>query len=68
MTSEVRPTEVVLVAEPGRALTRHDVGAALGAPVTAVVEVDPGVARAVDAGLLSGRLPRGLVRELRDVG
>jgi MinD-like ATPase involved in chromosome partitioning or flagellar assembly len=68
MTSAVRATEVVLVAEPGRALTRHDVGVALGVPVTAVVDIDPAVARAVDAGLLAGRLPRGLARELRDVG
>jgi hypothetical protein len=65
MVSAVRPTEVVLVAEPGRALTRHDVGACLGVPVTAVLELDPSIARAVDAGLLAGRLPRALSRELR---
>lgn len=63
----LRPTEVVLVAEPGRSLTAHDVGAALGVPVVAVVASDPAVARAVDAGLLSSRLPRGLARELRGV-
>jgi hypothetical protein len=61
----VRPTEAILVAEPGRSLTRRDLEAALGVPVVAVVEVDPAVARAVDAGLLSSRLPRGLGRELR---
>lgn len=67
LAGPLRPTEVVLVAEPGRSLTRHDVATALGAPVVAVVELDPAVARAVDAGLLASRLPRGLARELRGV-
>ena len=66
MEAPVRPSHVVLVAEPGRSLTRHDIETCLGVPVLAVVEVDPAVARAVDAGMLSGRLPRGLARELRD--
>ena len=60
----LRPTEVVLVREVGRSLTRHDVELALGVPVTAEVSVDPAVARAVDAGVLGTRLPRGLVKEL----
>ena len=63
----LRPTGVVLVDEPSRSLTRADVEAALGVPVVAVVQVDPAVARAVDAGLLASRLPRTLARELRDV-
>lgn len=67
LAAPLRATEVILVAEPGRSLTRHDVETALGVPVVAVVEVDPAVARAVDAGLLASRLPRGLVRELRHV-
>ena len=67
LAGSLRPTEVVLIAEPGRSLTRHDVATALGAPVVAVVEIDPAVARAVDAGLLASRLPRGLARELRGV-
>jgi MinD-like ATPase involved in chromosome partitioning or flagellar assembly len=65
VASALRPTEAILVAEPGRALTRRDLEAALGVPVVAVVEVDPAVARAVDAGLLASRLPRALGRELR---
>jgi len=60
-----RPTGVVLVDEPGRALRRHEVEHALGAPVDAVVAVDPAIARAVDAGLLASRLPRSLGRDLR---
>lgn len=57
--------EVVLVAEPGRSLDRRDVAQVLGAPVRAVVEADPVVARAVDAGLLATRLPATLRRSLR---
>jgi hypothetical protein len=58
-----RPDGVVLLAEPGRALGRTEVSAALGAPVVGTISVDPAVARAVDAGLLSTRLPRLLQRE-----
>jgi Flp pilus assembly CpaE family ATPase len=61
----VRPSGVVLVNEPGRALGRRDIEEVLGVQVVATVELDPQVARAVDAGLLSSRLPRGLVRGLR---
>jgi MinD superfamily P-loop ATPase len=61
------PSGVVLVAEPGRSLGRREVEVHLGVPVVAVVEHDPAVARAVDAGLLQARLPRSLARELRDV-
>jgi MinD-like ATPase involved in chromosome partitioning or flagellar assembly len=60
-----RPTGVVLVCEPGRALGRREVEDAIGARVLAEVDVDPAIARAVDAGLLAGRLPRGLARRLR---
>lgn len=63
----LRPTGIVLVEEPGRALGRTDVEDVLGAPVVATVTVDAAVARAVDAGLLASRLPSGLGRALRDV-
>lgn len=63
----ISPSGVVLVAEHGRSLGRADVEAALGAPVVATVAVDPAIARAVDAGLLAARLPRGLGRSLRAV-
>jgi MinD-like ATPase involved in chromosome partitioning or flagellar assembly len=62
----VRPTGVVLIAEPGRVLNRKDVVAALGVPVVAEIAVHPMIARAVDAGLLASSLPRGL-RALRAV-
>ena len=65
--STVRPTGVILVDEPGRGLGPRDVEHAIGAPVEAVVSVDPSVARAVDAGLLATRLPRVMARALRSV-
>jgi MinD-like ATPase involved in chromosome partitioning or flagellar assembly len=61
----LRPSGVVLVAEPGRALDAEDVEAVVGVPVVARVVWDPAVARAVDAGLLAARLPRRLERALR---
>lgn len=67
LATALRPTGVILLAEPGRSLSRQDIERALGVPVVAVVETDPSVARAVDAGLLGARLPRGLSRELRHV-
>lgn len=65
VTAPLRPSGIVLVREPGRALTRTDVEHVLGVPVTAELDVDPIVARAVDAGLLAARLPRTLARGLR---
>lgn len=67
VSAPIRPTGVVLVAEPGRALRATDVEAAVGAPVVATVAVDPAVARAVDAGLLTARLPRLMERDLRRI-
>lgn len=60
----VRPTGVVVIDEVDRSLDAGDVEDVLGVPVVAVVRVDPGIARAVDAGLLGHRLPRGLARPL----
>jgi MinD-like ATPase involved in chromosome partitioning or flagellar assembly len=65
LDAPLRPSAVVLVTEEGRSLGRADVEDVLGVPVRAEVRVDPSVARAVDAGLLAGRLPRGLERALR---
>lgn len=61
----VRPTGVVLVTEEGRALGRRDVEQVLGVPVVAEVPAVPAVARAVDAGLLAGRVPVVLATSLR---
>jgi hypothetical protein len=65
LDAPLRPSGVVLVTEEGRSLGRADVEDVLGVPVRAEVRVDPTVARAVDAGLLAGRLPRSLERALR---
>jgi hypothetical protein len=61
----LRPSGVVLLTEPGRSLGRADVEQVVGAPVRAEIAIDPAVARAVDAGVFSTRLPRGLERALR---
>jgi hypothetical protein len=66
MQSPVRPSGVVVVQEPGRALTTADVQQVVQAPVLAEVDLDPAVARTVDAGMLAGRLPRSLARALSD--
>lgn len=63
MQDAVTPDQVILITEPGRALSSRDVERALGVSVT-VVEFDPSVARAVDAGLLAARLPRTLAHTL----
>jgi hypothetical protein len=65
VAAPVRPTGVVLVTEAGRALGRRDVEQVIGVDVVAEIPVDPAVARAVDAGLLAGRLPASLIRALR---
>jgi hypothetical protein len=58
---------VIVVDEPGHGLRDRDIEHALGVPVEAVVSFDPSVSRAVDAGLLSSRLPRLMTRALRQV-
>lgn len=67
--ASVHPTGIVLINEPGRALTARDIERAVGAPVIAELHYDPAVARAVDAGLLAARLPttlaHGLTRALK---
>ena len=63
--SPLRPSGVVLVSEPGRSLGAEEVSDVLGVPVRAEVPYDPSVARVVDAGLLSSRVPRCIERALR---
>jgi MinD-like ATPase involved in chromosome partitioning or flagellar assembly len=61
----LRPSGIVLIDEPGRALTARDVERSLNTPVVAELQYDPAVARAVDAGLLASRLPKSLVHSLK---
>lgn len=67
VTADVKPSAVVLVLEPGRALTAVDIERAVGAPVVAEIPFDPAIARAVDAGMLVSRLPRALSLRLKDI-
>ena len=62
-----RPSGVVLVREPGRALDATDIEHILEVPVVCEVEWDPAIARAVDGGLLARRLPRALGHAVRRV-
>jgi len=48
---------ILLVTEAGRALRCDDVAAVTGLPVIATVPLRADIARAVDAGVLAGRLP-----------
>lgn len=59
---------VVVLTEPGRALDPGDVAAVVGIPLLGVVEADPAVARAIDAGTLVRRVPVSLRRGLRHAG
>jgi hypothetical protein len=59
-----RPTGVVLVREPGRALGAREISRSIGSPVVATVDIDPAVARALDSGLLTSRLPAAVRRQL----
>lgn len=58
---------LVVVADPGRALTAADVASVTQLELLAAVERDPAVARCVDAGQFLSRPPRSLLRSMRDV-
>ena len=60
--SHPSPDDVVLVVEPGRSLRPVDVQSALGVSRVTTMRWDPSIARAADAGMLSSRLPRPLLR------
>lgn len=60
VASQQKPDGIFLIGEPGRALTSRDVARALNAPIVAEMAYDPTLARAVDAGLLSSRMPRSM--------
>jgi MinD-like ATPase involved in chromosome partitioning or flagellar assembly len=65
LVAPIRPSGVVLVAEPGRELKAADIDEALGVPVRVEIPWAESIARAVDCGLLEVRLPRMLTRPLR---
>lgn len=53
---------LVVVREPGRALGVRDIERAIGREVVATIDIDPSVARCIDAGLFARRPPRALIR------
>ena len=55
----------MLINEHERALSATDIETVLGIPITATVPYHPAIARAIDAGLLTTRLPRELAPALR---
>lgn len=61
---DFRLNGVIVVNEEGRALTPKDVSTVLRLPVRATINIDPAVARAVDAGLLGSRIPGSLSASL----
>ncbi len=65
LSAPTRPSRILVVNEPGRALDVDDIEDVLGVPVVADVRLDPALARAVDAGILRSKLPRGISRALR---
>lgn len=65
VAAPIRPSGVVLVGEPGRSLDASDVEDVLGVPVRVQIPYDAAIARAIDAGILTSRLPRALERALR---
>lgn len=62
---EIRRDGVVLVKENGRALRSEDVARVLDLPISAEIDLDPLIGRAVDAGLILQRPPRAAVRSVR---
>lgn len=65
VTAPLAPSGVVLVREPGRSLRARDIEDILQVPVVVQIACESSVARAVDAGLLAGRLPRVLEQAVR---
>ena len=49
---------LIVLTEPGRALSERDATEVLGIPLAATLPIDPAVARAIDAGILTSRLAR----------
>lgn len=58
---------VIVVEEPGRALTSKDAAEILVLDLLAVIPRDPSIARSVDAGLLVSRLPAAIAKAIGEV-
>lgn len=60
----VMPTAVLVIREPGRCLDDRMIADALGLQRLGRLDLDPAVARSVDAGLIVRRPPRAAVRQV----
>jgi hypothetical protein len=58
---------IVFVEEPGRSLGARDAAEVLGRPLVARVPIRSAICRAVDAGVLTSRVPEPLARPAREV-
>lgn len=65
VASSTRPTDIVVVEEPGHPIRARDIAESLGFPMVTSLSWHPDVARAVDAATLVRRLPRPLSQALR---
>jgi hypothetical protein len=65
VASTHRPDEITMIREPQRALEQRDIEQAVGVRVAMVIDLDPDIARAVDAGLLATRMPRRAAAAMR---
>jgi hypothetical protein len=61
----IRPTGIILIHEPDRAIAPHDIEAILHRPIVTTIPCTPAIARAVDAALVPAHLPAILQRSLR---
>lgn len=62
-----RPDSIIVVREPQRALNTLDIEAAVGIPVATMIDLNPAIARMVDAGLLAARVPRSAAHALATI-
>lgn len=67
MACSRRPDSIIVVREPQRALNILDIEAALGITVEATIDIDPAIARMVDAGLLAAPVPRSAAHALATI-
>ena len=66
-TGQRRPDHLVVITEPGRALNNADIEAVTGSAVTATVRYAAEIARTIDAGNITTRVPRILSRALAPI-
>lgn len=65
--SEEPATGLIVIVEPGRALSAEDMARFTGIPLAAAIPWDPAIARAIDAGLMCSKMPNSLARPLRSL-